>query len=458
MAAKAKNHRQAAWLVLTNFDINRHDSAELIQKYCGKKCNRAAVVDITSGVIRNSIFIDNLIEQISGRSTKRISRKIINCLRIGVYELIFGNQADYAVVNEIVSLANRIGSKKSAGFANAVLRKICSFIKNKNTELAAAPSKNILPIDPKTGCEFEIEILPDADTQKENYLADAFSLPLWLIKQWLAEFGCEKTLNICFASNRRPSLYARPNTKKINMRNLFAAIHNEDIDCELIEKYKMVKLNKPGNISRLNTFKEGLFIIQDITSSLVVPLLDPQPGWKVFDICAAPGTKTTQIAELMQDKGCIIATDKDAQRLTKLEENIQRLGITSVKIMDYNDFWQDADNLASADAVLLDVPCSNTGVLAKRPEARHRLYSNKLDSLITIQLELLNLAAKLVKKGGKIAYSTCSILKQENSEIIKEFLKDNTQFELEKENLTLPSTGSCDYDGGYVAILRKIQK
>jgi 16S rRNA (cytosine967-C5)-methyltransferase len=455
MAAMADNYRQAAWLVLTHFNHNKHNTAELIKKYCGKKCNRPAVVEITSGIIRNSIFIDGLISQVSGRAAKRISRKIINCLRIGVYELVFCNQADYAVVNEIVNLSNRIGSKKSVGFVNAVLHKICASIKNKSADLNTAEPKKTLPIGPKSGCEFNINILPDANSQKGQYLAGAFSLPLWLIEQWLTEFGYEKTLDTCFASNRRPSIYARANRLKLTELELFETLKSQEIDCEIIEKYKMVKLNKPGNISELKAFKEGLFTIHDITSSLVVPFLYPQPGWRVFDICAAPGTKTTQIAELMEDTGCIIATDKDPARLIKLEENIRRLNITSVKIMDYKDFCKESVRCAPADAVLLDVPCSNSGVLARRPEARYRLNPNTLNSLVKTQAEILKLAAALVRKGGRIGYSTCSILKQENSDTINAFVKEAPEFKLEKENLFLPSAGSCDYDGGYVAILIK---
>ncbi len=455
MAAMADNYRQAAWLVLTHFNPNKRNTAELIEKYCGKKYNRAGVVEITSGVIRNSIFIDGLIAQVSGRAAKRISKKIINCLRIGVYELVFCNQADYAVVNETVNLSNRIGSKKSAGFVNAVLRKICSSIKNKSADLSTSEPKKTLPIEPKLGCEFDIDILPDASSQKGPYLSNAFSLPIWLIEQWLTEFGYEKTFDICFASNRRPSIYARANRGKLTAQKLFGTLYLQGVDCELIEKYKMVKLNKPGNISELKAFKEGLFTIQDITSSLVVPFLDPQPGWRIFDICAAPGTKTTQIAELMKDTGCIIATDKDPTRLIKIAENIKRLNITSVKMMDYKEFCKESADFAPADAILLDVPCSNSGVLARRPEVRYRLNANTLNSLVKTQVEILKLAAALVRKGGRIGYSTCSILKQENSDVVNAFIKKAPEFELEKESLFLPSAGSCDYDGGYVAILFK---
>ncbi len=463
MSSSQLGLRQAVWEILNHFNAAEHNSAELIEKFGAKTQNRSALVDITFGVIRNSIFIDSLITRVSIQPKSNIPAKIFNCLRIAVYELVFSNRPDYAIVNEAVYLAKKIGSKKSAGFVNAVLRKICMHIKKKDASLKNAEPQKTLPLTPKLGCEFDIDILPDPDRQKAQYLSSAFSLPLWLIEQWLVQPGPEKTTDICFASNRRPAVYARANKLKLTPQELFETLKGQNINCDFIDKYKMVRLNKPGNISELNAFKEGLFTIQDITSSLVVPLLSPQPGWKIFDICAAPGTKTMQIAELIDDKGLIIATDKDNARLTKLDENIQRLGITSVRIMDYETFLKDRSLVSSADAVLLDVPCSNTGVFARRPEVRYRLNAGVLDSLAKMQSELLKLAAAFVKKGGKICYSTCSILSQENSEVVSAFIKQQSEFSLEKENLVLPSAcgelveavGTYDFDGGYAAILAK---
>ena len=453
MSASPDDYRYAAWLVLTNFKPHKHDTAELIEKYAAKVRNRAAVVEITFGVIRNLTFIDGLIAQISSQPKSRISEKILNCLRIAVYELIFSNQTDYAAVNEAVNLSNKVGSKKAAGFVNAVLRKISAHIKNKSADLKNSDSQKTLPLTPALGCQFDIDVLPDPNRSRAEYLGIAFSLPLWLIEQWLLQFGPEKTLDICFASNRRPSVYARANKLKLTPQQLFEILKSQDIDCDLVEQYKMVRLNKSGNIAELKAFKEGLFTIQDITSSRVVPLLNLQPDWKVFDICAAPGTKTTQIAELIDDKGLIIATDRDSTRLPMLDENIKRLGIKSVRIMDYETFFKDSSHLSPADAVLLDVPCSNTGVLARRPEVRLRITPEKVHELAQTQSQLLKSATAFVKQGGRLCYSTCSILNQENSDVISAFIRQQPVFSLEKENLVLPSIGTYDFDGGYAAIL-----
>ena len=454
-ALRQTDYRYATWLVLKNFKPDKYDTAELIEKYGSKIQNRAAIVEITFGVIRNLTFIDALIRQISTQSVNRISEKILNCLRIAVYELIFSSQPDYAVVSEAVNLANKTGSKKSAGFVNAVMRKICASIKNKSADLKNADPRKILPLTPKLGCEFDIDILPDPAQQPAEYFSNAFSLPLWLIEQWLVQFGNKKTTDICFASNRRPGIYARANKLKLTPKELFEILKGQDVDCDYVEKYKMVRLKKIGNISELKAFKEGLFTIQDITSSSVVPLLNPQSGWKIFDICAAPGTKTTQIAELIGDKGLIIATDKNNLRLEKLDENIRRLGITSIKITDYETFLKDSSYKSCADAVLLDAPCSNSGVLARRPEVRLRINLNKTSELAQIQTQLLDFAASLVKPGGRICYSTCSILSLENNEVVTNFLTKHHKFSLENENLTLPSTEIYDFDGGYAAIIVK---
>jgi 16S rRNA (cytosine967-C5)-methyltransferase len=456
MPPAAANYRHAAWLVLMHFKPHRQNSAELIDKYGSEIQNRSGLVDITLGVIRNLVFIDRLIAQISGSRINRISEKVLNCLRIAFYELIFTNQADYAIVNEAVNLANKTGPKKASGFANAVLRNICRSIKNKSADLKISEPSKTLPLGPDIGCEFNINILPDAKKFQIEYLSCAFSLPIWLVEQFLSQLGYEKTLNVCFASNRKPSVYARPNKLKLTAEELLEKFKGEDVDCKLAEQFNMVKINKPGNIAELKSFKEGLFTIQDITSSSVIPLLNPQPGWKVLDLCAAPGTKTIQIAELMADTGFIIATDKNSERLKKIDENIQRLGATSIKPMDYETFIQQSGDFAPFDAVLVDVPCSNTGVLAKRPEVRHRLNEKILKILEKTQSEILNLAASFVKTGGKICYSTCSILKQEDSDAINAFIRQRPEFKLEKEKLILPSVKTYDCDGGYAAVLVKV--
>jgi 16S rRNA (cytosine967-C5)-methyltransferase len=447
--------RRAAWEVLNKFDVKQQNAGLLIDDIAKKTDNRAALMDIALGTIRNLTFIDNLIAKCSGRAIKNIQPKILNCLRIAAYELIFTEQAQYAIVNEAVELTKKAISKKSSGFTNAILRKLVSSIKNKNAELEKCDSKKTLPISEKIGCEFNIDILADEKKEQAEYLSGAFSLPKWFIEEIIAQYDYSRAKNICFASNRRPTVYARPNILKTSAEELVNILKSQEVDCELVAQNKMVKLNKSGNIVQLESFKAGLFTIQDLTASYVATVLNPQAGCKVFDICAAPGTKTTHIAELMGDKGVIVATDKDSSRLKKIDENIRRLGITSVKVLSYEEFLKQANEKSGADAILLDVPCSNTGVLAKRPEVRYRLNKKQINEITKTQMELLKFASSLVNKGGKVCYSTCSILKEENSGIVNVFVSENKEFVIEKENVNLPNVGNFDCDGGYCAIICK---
>jgi len=211
-------------------------------------------------------------------------------------------------------------------------------------------------------------------------------------------------------------------------------------------------------VTELPGFAEGLFSVQDITASLAVSVLEPQPGWTILDLCAAPGTKTTQLAELTGDSAKIIATDIDSDRLKKVKENITRLGIKSITVVEYEQLFKNSKFSilnSKFNAVLLDVPCSNTGVLAKRVEVRYRIKPRVIKELAKIQSELLEKAAAMLKPKGKICYSTCSIQKAENSRLVRNFLLENKNFKLESEKLTLPSPESPDHDGGYIAIIKR---
>jgi len=323
--------------------------------------------------------------------------------------------------------------------------------------------------------------LPDPESSPPDYLSTAFSLPKSLITDWLGELGFEKTRQICFASNRRPSIYIRPNTLKTTTQQLAEKFSQANIDFEIVPNVipaeagihkstdtdnLMIKIKSPRAVTQLPGFAEGLFAVQDITASQTVRLLNPQPGWTILDLCAAPGVKTTQLAEATGDSASIIATDIDAERLKRVEENTTRLGTNNVSVVAYEELFENSKleirnskfptsgGVGPFDAVLLDVPCSNTGVLARRIEARYRINPNAIKELTKTQSELLITATQILKPQGKICYSTCSIQKAENSELVEHFLQKNREFKLESEKLTLPSAEGLDHDGGYVAIIK----
>ena len=457
---KLKSARAIAVEVLNRCDPKKNYAGTILDRIRHKTDQSQRATDLVFGTLRNRRAIDTVIATFSGRPVKRIPDRLLNIIRIGTYELIFCPSTEqYAIVNEAVLNSKAAGSTKQASFVNAVLRQITRHISNRQVPLAGANVERTLVADVVTGCEFDTSFLPDSQTSPTEYLSTVFSLPEWLIAGWLSEFGEESTRQICFASNRRPSVYIRPNRLTTTIEALTEKLGIAEVGFEIVPDVEMIRIKSPRDITQLPGFSEGQFTIQDITASKPVRMLNPKSCWAILDLCAAPGTKTTQLAEATGDSAKIVATDIDNRRLEMVKENITRLGIKSVNIVSYKEILNSQFSIHNSkfDCVLLDVPCSNTGVLARRIEARYRINPKTIKELARVQDELLGTTFDLVKPGGKICYSTCSIQRAENSELIEDFLKQNRNFTLESEQLTLPSAEGFDHDGGYVAILTKLK-
>ena len=456
-AKKPISARAIAREVLNQFDPKRDYASELLDKILQKTGERQRATDLVFGTIRNRMAIDAMITKFTDCATKRIPSEVLNIIRIGVYELVYSPETpDYSIVNEAVENAKSLTGKKQTGFVNAALRQIVRHITNRQTPLSQAKGKKTLPQTPTTGCEFDMDILPDTKTLPADYLSTVFSLPKWLVEDWLDEYGTEATRQICFASNRKPSIYIRTNTLKTTSQKLAGKLLAASIDIEVVPDVEMIKIKSPKAVTQLPGFDEGEFVVQDISAAQAVRLLGPLPDWKILDLCAAPGAKTTQLAEATGDKAHIFATDIGSERLKMVGENITRLGIKSVRITEYKNLQKQAEKIGLFDCILLDVPCSNTGVFARRIEARYRITPNAIKALTDTQASLLKTAALMIKLGGKLCYSTCSIQKQENSELINRFLRENPDFKLESEKLTLPTaSGAAECDGVYTAIIAK---
>ena len=446
---KERTARYIAAQVLGKFDPKRNYAGPILDKFLDQTQQRQRATDLVFGTIRNLIAIDKVIDAFAGCPVERIQRKLLNIIRVGCYELVYSpSTQQYSIINEAGENAKAIAGTKQVGFVNALLRKITRHIKNRQIELSQADARRTLVQCAETGCEFDTDFLPDFETELAEFLSVGFSLPQWLVTDWLCEFGKEQTRQICIAQNRRPSIYVRTNRLKTTAQKLIGKFEKEGIELEIVPNETILRIKSPRSVIQLPGFDEGLFIVQDLTALQPVGLLTPQPGWTILDLCAAPGVKTTQLAEVTGDAAKIIATDIDDERLKKVKENSDRLGIKSIKVVPYKKL---AD--IKFDCILLDVPCSNTGVLARRIEARYRIRPEAVEELAKTQYELLEKAAGLLKPQGKICYSTCSIQKQENGELIREFLDKNPGFKLESERLTLPSAEGFDHDGGYTAIL-----
>jgi len=499
---RPKSARTLATDVLNRFDPKRDYAASILNNLLDQTAEKQRATDLVFGTIRNRSAIDTVIAAFSSRPTERIPHRLLSILRIAAYELIYRPETPgYSIVNEAVENAKELLGKKQVGFVNAVLRNITRHTVSRQAQLCDAAVRTTLPQTPAAGCEFDTPIVPDPQTNPADYLSAAFSLPKWFIADWLGEFGFERTRQICLASNRRPSIYIRTNPLRTTAGDLAQKLHEQHIDFETVPPdilressiehrassienrvssienrvssvehrgSSVLRIKSAAAVTQLPGFAEGLFTVQDLAASLAVKMLDPQPGWKILDLCAAPGVKTTQLAEIAAGSAEITATDADSERLKKVKQNITRLGITSVTILENAQLFEVSkfSGPGPFDAVLLDAPCSNTGVLAKRIEARYRLNPGAIQELTATQSQLLFTAASMTRPSGRICYSTCSIQKAENNELVADFLRRTPDFELDSETLILPTAeipaqdphrkagpAGFDHDGAYVAIL-----
>ena len=448
--------RTAAWKTLNQCSTFRHDTADVLGGFLSRTDRPAQATDIAFGVMRHRRTLDLALKKCAALDPARVKPAQWNLLRVGVYEFIYAPKtADYAIINESVELARRVGSKKSAGFINAVLRNVQRAIESRQTPLEGQPVRRIVPQSPESGCLFAIDLLADPDKDTAQYFSDAFSIPQILIAQWLDTFGAERTRTICLASNRNPSVIVQPNMLLTTAAELAEKLTEEGVFNESLSN--QIRIRATGRINTGGAYLGGLYFIQDTTAANAVRILNPEPGWKVADMCAAPGGKCMAAAIAMQDQGVILASDTDSKRLSRVRENAKRMRLQSVEIVPANRLEQAVRKSKKLDAIILDVPCSNTGVLARRVEVRWRWKPETAQTLCRIQRGLLEKAAALARPGTKILYSTCSIQPEENTEQIRIFLKKHPNFTLIDEKLTLPTVKTADafdQDGGYATVIQ----
>jgi 16S rRNA (cytosine967-C5)-methyltransferase len=506
-ASESRSARAIAAQVLREFASTRAYAERILGRLLDQTVETQRATDLVYGTLRNLNALDTVIARFSGRQTARIDSALLSFLRIGVYELVYNPATPaYSIVNEAVSNVDTAGGRRQTGFVNAVLRQIGRHITDRQIKLSCANPGCTLVQTPETGCQFDTDFLPDRTTSLPEYLSTCFSLRPWLVDEWLEQFGPERASAICLASNRRPSLYVRVNPLRTTLEELLATFEHAGIRAEAVPSaaggarpaacpngeeptvaaappggsFKaedpgdgpahtalahrqaaldaatrasdMIRIVGPHAVTQLPGFADGLFTVQDLSASRAVQVLAPQPAWSILDLCSAPGTKTTQLAEATHDSAHITATDINPGRLDRVRENLARLGIKSVTVVPYAQV--QAGQTGPFDAIVLDAPCSNTGVLARRVEARFRVRRKVVQEIAATQKALLAQAAGLVKPGGHICYSTCSIQRQENQDV-REFLTESRQLELTGEELILPSAKPFDHDGAYVALLTR---
>jgi len=469
--SKTLTARKAAWKVLNTSDVYRHDTSDVLNRLLDQTDRSGQTTDIVMGVTRLRGTIGRILKKCASLDTARVKPSQWNLLRMGVYELVYcPRTAEYAILNETAGLAE---SKKGAGFINAVLRNVQRAIELRESPLEAGRLTRMIPQGSETGCLFKIDLLPDFETQPEQSLTLAYSMPQVLVHSWVTAYGVEQAKNICSASNRHPSVILQPNTLKVgeitdtkvhpNDTNILpegAMMREEGIGTDTnrnpFDLGGAIRIRNAGKLSRSKAYLDGLFYVQDTTAALVAEMLAPEAGWVVADLCSAPGGKSAGIAIRMQDKGLVIASDIDTDRLARVEETARRLGLKSIKIVPAERVDETIGRQERLDAIVLDVPCSNTGVLARRVEARWRWSAEQTGQIVKTQRELLEKAAQLARAGTRIVYSTCSIQPEENERQVEWFLQTHRDFAIEKQQLTFPAIetpDAFDHDGGFAAVL-----
>jgi len=417
---------------------------------------RRAATQLASGIIRRRLTLDHLIAQFSDLPLAKIDPLLLDVLRLGAYEVLFVERVPaHAAVSEAVNLAKRLVRPAFSGFTNAVLRNLVRAIEKAGCATAGLSSRElsprVLPAAPGRAVRFNRDVFPDPSTDPVGWLAAAGGMPGWLVERWRRNFTPDEVFRIVEASNAQPPVSIRVNTLRTTDAELVATLAAEGVETTPTDIHHSLVVTSPVELSALEAFKAGMFYIQDTSAMLAPQMLAPCEGEKVLDLCAAPGGKTTHLAELSGDRADVYALDVSRARLALVEENAGRLGITSIRTA-VGDATRIDDRMKQAfDAALADVPCSNTGVLRRRVEARHRLRPQTIDRMAHLQTRILRTALAAVRPGGRVVYSTCSIEPEENRDVILQTLKNYPHCKLQTEEVRLPSTDGPD--GGYVARL-----
>ncbi len=424
---------------------------------------RGAATRTASGIIRRRLTLDHLIGFFSDLPLRKIDPLLLDVLRLGVYEILFVQQAPvHASVDEAVKLTKRLVREEFSGFTNALLRNLIRSIEKKCATPPACPdvsgarrdravSTRELAVEPDRVVRFNRDVFCDRESDPVGYLGTAGGMPRWLVERWRRNFGTDAVFRIVEASNAQPPVSIRVNTLKTTAEDLAAELARADVRTAAGEVEHSLVVRSPVELTALDAFSAGRFYIQD-TSAMIAPrMLVPRAGEKVLDLCAAPGGKTTHLAELSGDRAEVYALDLSLERLALVEENARRLGITSIRTAAGDARRIDEEMKASFDAVLADVPCSNTGVLRRRVEARHRLHPETIERLSEVQADILRTALTAARPGGRVVYSTCSIEPEEDDKVVGRVLAENPDWTLDAVSEMLPRTDGGD--GGYVARL-----
>jgi 16S rRNA (cytosine967-C5)-methyltransferase len=449
-----KYPRQIALEILTRLEKTGSHADQLLGDYFRDKTTlssreKAFITELVYGTLRWRNSIDWVIEQFSSSPHRRISRQLKNLLRLGIYQVLYlENVPIPASVYATVDLAKSSFNERTASLVNGVLR-------NVERNQAKIP-------------------YPPLHEDPANAIAIRYSHPVWLVKQWIHDYGVSETIALCKANNTAPPFTIRTNTLRIPRNELVEHFLRQGISCAPTPfAPEGIILSQPSDITRLSSFQKGWFVVQDEAAQLIAHLVFPKSGEDILELCAAPGGKTTHLAQLMNNQGRIVAVDIRLNKLALLKENESRLGVTIIKaVLGDASCALPLKDEEAFDKILLDVPCSGVGILRRHPEGKWVKSLRTASKLEKTQSAILKNAARYVKPGGIMVYSTCTLNAQENEQVVERFVsKTGGAFRVEAPLhylppqierwidrrgylKTLPHRGAMD--GFFGACLRKI--
>ena len=391
--------------------------------------DRALLTEVVYGTLRWRGKIDAELAKYLHRSLSRTDAQVRNLLRLTCYQLLFLDRVpDYAAVSEAVEIAKLHGGKNAAGFVNGVLRNL----------LRSKPGDTIVSENPSS-----------------SSLAVEYSHPEWLVKLWAEQFGLEAAIRLMRANNEKSPLVLRANSLKCSRDQLLHLLLDAGVTAKPTRQSPQgISIQSAGAVEKLSGFAEGLFQVQGESSQLVAPLLSAMPGERILDACAAPGGKVTHIAEIMKDRGEIVAIDRSSTGIAKLRENLSRLGITAVRPYRADVSHRLNDDLSGPyDRILVDAPCSGFGTLRSHPEIKWHRDPADVRRLRALQSKILDCVAPHLRLGGILVYATCTLTAEENERNVESFLARHPEFELENAARYLPDEAKTMIRANYFETL-----
>jgi 16S rRNA (cytosine967-C5)-methyltransferase len=437
------NAREASFKILFKFEESNNRLEDLINEIFARNNispkEKKSIYNLSSGVVRNLSLMDWKISQLFKGNYKKSLNKFKVIMRLAIFEIDFLDFIpSFATVNEYVNLAKRKLDKRNSAVVNGILR---TYLREKGK------------YNPEKKFKF-----------RETQLSVKYSFPEWMILKWIDWFGETETELLCKSFNERPEFDVRVNTTKIQIEEFQKVLEDNQVNYIPSEYFpSMLKITDVQKISQLKLFEEGFCSIQDESANLITELMDIQKGDYVLDACVAPGGKFTALLAKKIEAVTLVGSDINKDRISVVQQNCKRLGFDKYFLMQSDSIYPAFKQ--KFDKILIDAPCSGLGTIQKNPDIKWRRNQNEIENFQKLQINILNSVSKILKQDGYLIYSTCTINREENEDVIEKFLMSNKSFSLippkksfkkfiKDENFLQTFPHIHKMDGSFAAILK----